>query len=182
MWRLRMHWCMAEKLQYGHLNFFLMTVNSLTGRQHRAHHQRPCPPPPRPPAEAKGSHGRSDTPASNTLHTQPQQKQHPHGAPVGLGPSPSPCGHPAVLLVRLRGIQWAQRAQGRVPTRRESEQPLPGRGLSRAPPTSPSHAAAQARVSRTPARSLPSGISPHFPGVSRPPWALGQLITTVTPS
>lgn len=24
---------MAEKLQYGHLNFFLMTVNSLTGRE-----------------------------------------------------------------------------------------------------------------------------------------------------
>ncbi len=26
----KMHWCMAEKLQYGHLNFFLITVKSLT--------------------------------------------------------------------------------------------------------------------------------------------------------
>lgn len=26
----KMHWCMAEKLQYGHLNFFLITVNSFT--------------------------------------------------------------------------------------------------------------------------------------------------------
>lgn len=34
---LRMHWCMAEKLQYGHLNFFLMTVNSLTAREQGKH-------------------------------------------------------------------------------------------------------------------------------------------------
>lgn len=33
----RMHWCMAEKLQYGHLNFFLMTVNSLTARERAEH-------------------------------------------------------------------------------------------------------------------------------------------------
>lgn len=36
---------MAEKLQYGHLNFFLMTVNSLTGREHRAGHQGRAPAP-----------------------------------------------------------------------------------------------------------------------------------------
>ncbi|KAK2110375.1 hypothetical protein P7K49_010121 [Saguinus oedipus] len=35
-----MHWCMAEKLQYGHLNFFLITVNSFTERQRPARHQQ----------------------------------------------------------------------------------------------------------------------------------------------
>lgn len=31
----RMHWCMAEKLQYGHLNFFLITVKSFTANRQR---------------------------------------------------------------------------------------------------------------------------------------------------
>lgn len=49
---LRMHWCMAEKLQYGQRNFFLITVNSFTARQRGSGRRRP------PPAHARAAPSR----------------------------------------------------------------------------------------------------------------------------
>lgn len=76
---------MAEKLQYGHLNFFLITVNSLTEREQSSRSALSPPAPASPgspqtsgaharrPAMAKGSSTRSGIEGAGTAGAQGQR-------------------------------------------------------------------------------------------------------------
>lgn len=58
---------MAEKLQYGHLNFFLITVNSLTERQQTSRSACSPPAPARPwPLQTDPKHARRPAPAKGS--------------------------------------------------------------------------------------------------------------------
>lgn len=198
---------MAEKLQYGHLNFFLMTVNSLTGRQHRGHHQRPWSRPctrsprlppgtgvpradgwaegqrqPRPLSDApvpKHSACTRAAPAEAAPAPEPSAAcaQHCHGGPWGPAPL-----HPAGTQ---GGVQRTQRARGRVPPTQQEVSGLCLGGLSRANP--PLHQATPRPrppgVSCTPGRSPAlRHLIPHSWGSLGPPGHWGSPDTTGTPS